>query len=80
MSTLTSHWVPVQTLRTADQITYSGRDFIVVDVLEQAIGGWVVIAIAVDDTARPPRRVACVYGNPVATALLAHRVVSHGLQ
>lgn len=78
MSTLTAQWVRVADLRTADQISYppSVRDYVVLEVLEQAIGGWVVIAHAVDDTSRPPKRVPLVYGNPVATAPLAHREVS----
>lgn len=78
MSTLTSQWVPVPDLRTADQITYpaNGFAYIVLEVLEQPFGGWVVVANAVDDTSRPPKRVALVYGNPAATALLAHREVS----
>lgn len=76
MSTLTSQWVPVADLGTADQISYANADYIVLDVLEQPIGGWVVVANAVDDTARPAKRVGLVFGNPVATVLLAHRVVS----
>lgn len=78
MSTLTAHWVPVTDLRTADQISYpsNGRDYIVLEVLEQDIGGWVVIAHAVDDTARPPKRRPLVYGSPWAQAQLAHREVT----
>jgi hypothetical protein len=78
VSTLTSHWVPVETLSTADQITYpsNGRDYVVLEVLEQDIGGWVVIAHAVDDTARPPKRRPLVYGSPFAQACLTHREVS----
>jgi hypothetical protein len=74
---LTAQWVPVPELYVCAQVTYpaNGREYIVLEVLEQDIGGWVVIAHAVDDTVRPPKRRALVYGNPAATALLSHRVV-----
>ncbi len=75
MSTLTAQWVPVSSLYVSAQIIYAGVDFIVLEVLEQPIGGWVVIAHAVGDVTRPPQRVALVFGNPVADALLSHREV-----
>jgi hypothetical protein len=77
VSTLTAQWVSVPDLYVCAQITYpaKGRDYIVLEVLEQDIGGWVVIAHAVDDMARPPKRRALVYGSPVAQALVSHRVL-----
>jgi len=78
MSILTSSWVPVSSLYTGAQITYAGADYIVLEVLEQPIGGWVVIAHAVADLASPSKRLAVVFGNPVADVLLSHRVLEVG--
>lgn len=74
MSTSTVQWVPVSSLYLGAQITYDRREFIVLEVLEQPIGGWVAIAHAVDDGDHPVRY-GLVFGNPVATVALAHREV-----
>jgi hypothetical protein len=73
MSTLTSAPISVPQLYTGAQITYFRRDWIVLEVLPMPIGGWVVVATAVDDTQAPPIRAALVYANPHATAELVHR-------
>lgn len=75
MSTVTAQWVPVPSLGTADQISYANADYIVLDVLEQPIGGWVVVANAVDDNEKPAKRWSLVYANADATAQLAHREI-----
>lgn len=75
MSTLTVVPVPVPQLYTGAQIAYNRREWIVLEVLAQPIGGWVVIAVAVDDELMPPARVGLVYANHNATADVAHRVL-----
>lgn len=76
MSTLTVIPVPVPQLYTGAQITYHRREWIVLEVLAQPIGGWVVVAVAVDDEIEPPTRVGLVYANHFATADVAHRVLA----
>lgn len=75
MSTLTTSWVAVGSLYVGAQITYDRREWIVLEVLEMPIGGWVVIALAVADLSERPQRCALVYANRVATAELSHRAL-----